>query len=110
MGKTLRFSGLKALKFNSFLMQVTFIALFLTLLVSLIFVKTVWSNDNVIINEVELNPIGNDNYSTVYGKEKAIDKCEWMTHERKAFIKTRFPYWEKWAAKEHKGTIKGDRE
>jgi endonuclease YncB( thermonuclease family) len=66
IGKTLRFSGLKVLKFNSFLIEVMFIALFLTLLVSLIFVKTVWSNDNVIINEVELNPTGNDNSSTVY--------------------------------------------
>ena len=43
-----------------------FNALLLTLVVSLIFVKTVWSNGTITINEVELNPPGNDNYSAVY--------------------------------------------
>ena len=60
------FSVLKALKFNSFFLHVFFFTLFFILLISPIFVRTVWSNDTVIINEFESNPSGNDNYSTVY--------------------------------------------
>lgn len=47
------------------------------------------------------------NYSMINNKEDAIDKCEWMSSERKEFIKSRFPYWEKWASKEDQGTIQG---
>ena len=57
-----------------------------------------------------LSPVLADNYSLVNGKEKVIDNCEWMSPERKEFIKSRLPYWEKWAAREDKGTMKGERE
>lgn len=50
-----------------------------------------------------------NNYSLVNGKEETIDNCEWMSPERKEFIKSRLPYWEKWA-KEDNGTMKGERE
>lgn len=52
-----------------------------------------------------------DRYSIINNKEEAIDACEWMTPERKDFLKSRFPYWENWAKQDHKGTIcGGDRE
>lgn len=52
-----------------------------------------------------------DRYSIVNNKEEAIDDCEWMSAERKEFIKSRFPYWEKWAKQDNRGTMcTGDRE
>ena len=41
-----------------------------------------------------LGPNFADSYFLVFDKDKAIDGCEWMSHERKEFIKERFPYWE----------------
>lgn len=37
----------------------------LSFLWDVLFVASVWSVDGVIINEVELNPEGNDNYASV---------------------------------------------
>jgi hypothetical protein len=54
-----------------------------------------------------LRPALAENYSIVSGKEEAIDKCEWMSSERKEFIKKRFPYWEDWADKVRKGITNG---
>jgi len=55
-----------------------------------------------------LSPGFANNYSIISGKEEAIDKCEWMSPERKEFIKSRFPYWEEWAKKKDRGVIAGD--
>jgi len=50
-------------------------------------------------------------YSTVTGKDEALDTNEWMSGERIEFLKSRFPYWEAWAKQEHRGTMcTGDRE
>jgi len=57
-----------------------------------------------------LNPHLADRYSIVNNKEEAIDACEWMSVERKEFIKSRFPYWEKWAQKKDQGVIGGEYE
>lgn len=54
-----------------------------------------------------LRPALADNYSIVLGKEEAIDRCDWMTPERKEFIKSRFPYWQEWAQKVKGNALSG---
>jgi hypothetical protein len=56
-----------------------------------------------------LGPNCADGYSIIGNKNEAINSCEWMSLERKEFIKSRFQYWENWA--KQSGTINGgDRE
>lgn len=45
--------------------------------------------------------------ATLHGREAAIDRCEWMTPERRKFLKERLPYWDKWAAQKAAATLQG---
>ena len=44
-----------------------------------------------------LGPGGAEDLLLVTEKEQAVERSEWMSRERKDFLKGRFPYWEKWA-------------
>lgn len=52
---------------------------------------------------LELGPAHAEYLSAIEGKEDVIDRTPFMTPERKAFLKARFPYWDEWARQEAKG-------
>jgi Domain of unknown function (DUF4263) len=60
---------------------------------------------------LKLDPLYAPFWADIYSKQAAIQRCEWMTEERKAFLCERIEYWDDWARREDRGIIHvGDEE
>lgn len=45
-------------------------------------------------------------FALIADKDHAVERCALLTPERRAFLRSRFRYWDDWAKKEKRGWIK----
>ena len=54
---------------------------------------------------LKLDPLYAPFWVDIRNKQAAIQRCEWMTPERKAFLCERIEYWDEWSRRDNRGVI-----